>query len=234
MSKIGDFRFPDIALSDAIKVAELVIRQFRGAITTSGLAEALGMAERGGGFLHKMAAMRDYGLMEGRGELRTTALAESIVLPDISGESSKAAVEAFTRVELFGKLDERLGDEIPDAERFAIILGEITRDRINARRRARTIRRYYADYVNYLRAAHASGIWDESRDAQQTPAESQARRVPRPEGSRAPIELKAGNMHLSLPRSVASIDIIESALRVLRQELAQEDPDEGKDQEKLN
>ena len=222
MSKIGEYRFPNITLSNALSIAELIIREFKGSISTSGLADRLGMAEKGGGFLHKMAALRDYGLIEGRGEVRTTGLAERIVLPDSPAEKAKAALDAFLRVELFTELDLRLGDEVPDTERLAILLGEITRDRIQSRKKAQTIRRIYADYVPYLKTAHDTGVLD---DEPGVPVQYGANATPPGVSQATPetqIELRSGNMHLSLPLTTASIDIVESALSVIRRQLVEE------------
>lgn len=225
MSKIGKYRFPTITLSNAIGIADLIIKQFRGSITTSGLAQALDMAEKGGGFLHKMSALREYGLVEGRGEIRTTELAERIVLPDSAADASKAAVDAFLGVELLTELDIRLGDDVPEVERMAILLGEITRDRIQSRKNAHTIRRIYADYVTYLKDAHAVGAFDQERSPPVQPggeAQLQAKSQPSGPIQESQIELRAGKMHLSLPLTAASIDIVESALAVIRRQLEEE------------
>ncbi len=218
MGKLGDYRYPTVVLSEAIKVAEVLVKQFRGAMLVSGLAQALNMSEKGGGFLNKMAALRDYGLVEGRGTLRVTPLAERIILPNSPAEAARAACEAFLRVDLFTELDRRLGDEVPDIDRLAIFLGEIARDRIQARRQARTIRRYYADYVTYLRNANATHAWDDTglpAGGDDLPA--------RRDSAAEQIELKAGTMHLKLPMSVASIEVVEGALSVLRTQLLAED-----------
>lgn len=216
MSKIGEFSYPDIPLSEAIRICELVVKQYRGTITTSGLAEALGMSEKGGGFLHKMAALRDYRLVEGRGTLRVTPIGERIILPKSPAEAAGAACQAFISIPLFEELDLRLGDEVPDLDRFAILLGEVTRDRIQARRKAPSIRRYYADYLPFLREANATNALEED----ETPPVPDRHIIPnRPE----PIELKAGSIHLQLPRSAASIDIIRAALGVIEQQLREEE-----------
>lgn len=221
MGKIGDFRYPEITLSEAIKIAQVIIRQYRGTISTAGLAQALGMSERGGGFLHKMAALRDYGLVEGRGTLKATPRAERIILPNSPGEAARAAVEAFIGIELFAEVDGRLGDEVPDAERLAILLGEITSDRIQARRKARGIRRYYADYVPYLRDANATNAWGEDGPSTAGKPPTHDER-PLPNVGNHQIELRAGPIQLRLPRSQASIAIIRSALDVLERELREE------------
>lgn len=220
MGRISSFQYPDLRLSDAVGVVERITKEYRGSITTSGLAQALNMSEKGGGFLHKVAGLRDYGLVEGRGELRVTPLAQRIILPNSAEEEAKARAEAFLRVELFQKLHERLGGEVPDPDRFAIILGGLTKaDRIEVRRKAVTLRRYYADVVDYLQEPQIAPEGGEPGATLKAPSEPREPERPQRGPSSDLIELIAGNMHLSLPRTVASIDIIQSALTVLREEL---------------
>src|SRR3989304_5194401 len=109
MARLGTLSYPDIRLDEAVSAAERVLKDFGGEITPSGLAEALGMAERGGAFLHKVAGIKDYGLMEGRGVLRVTPLAERIIYPHSRDEEAVAKAEAFLKVELFRRLYERAG-----------------------------------------------------------------------------------------------------------------------------
>ena len=70
MAKLGPFSYPDIRFADAVEIAQRIATKFHGTVSVKGLAWELGMAEGSGTLFAKVAALRDFGLVEGRGELR--------------------------------------------------------------------------------------------------------------------------------------------------------------------
>src|SRR3972149_11891757 len=81
MAKLGTYSYPDIRFADAIEIAGRILNKFRGTVGVKGLAWELGMAENSGTLFAKVAALRDFGLVEGRGELRVSDLAPRILHP---------------------------------------------------------------------------------------------------------------------------------------------------------
>ena len=67
MAKLGPYSYPDIRFGDAVEIAGRVLSKFKGTVSVKGLAWELGMAEGSGTLFAKVAALRDFGLIEGRG-----------------------------------------------------------------------------------------------------------------------------------------------------------------------
>ena len=67
MAKLGQYTYPDIRFGDAVEISGRVLTKFKGTVSVKGLAWELGMAEGSGTLFAKVAAMRDFGLIEGRG-----------------------------------------------------------------------------------------------------------------------------------------------------------------------
>src|SRR2546425_13092932 len=80
MGKLGQYDFPDSRFARAIDVVEKLCEpSYGGSISRSGLAEMLQMKPKAGGFNVLLASLRDFGLVEGREELKVTDLGKKIV-----------------------------------------------------------------------------------------------------------------------------------------------------------
>ena len=151
MAKLGAFSYPDIRFGDAVQIAGRVLNKFKGTVGVKGLAWELSMAQTSGALFAKVAAMRDFGLVDGRGELRVTALAQRILYPASPEEGQEARAEAFHRVDLFRILHERFEGEVPDDAGLLIGLEEITRaSRDEIVRRYNLIQKHLADASKIL------------------------------------------------------------------------------------
>ena len=157
MPKLGEFTYPYIKLSRAIEVVRRICEApYRGEISVSGLAQELKMSEKGGGFLYLVAALRDYGLVEGKGTLKATEIAKKIVA-GTPEEMSKARIESFLKVELFRKLKDKIGIDVPDVERFSVILRDLTgADPLKVKNVAGRIRNLYLDAVPYIKSVETA------------------------------------------------------------------------------
>jgi hypothetical protein len=167
--KLENYTYPYIKLSRAIGIARRACgAPYNGEISVSGLAQELSMSETGGGFLYLVAALRDYGLMEGTGNLRATEIAKKIVA-GTSEEMSINRAESFLKVELFRKLKEKIGIEVPETAQFSVILRDLTQaDPLKVKKVAKTIRNLYLDGVPYIKSA----IEEEKEEKKLTSQES--------------------------------------------------------------
>lgn len=216
MGKLGAFSYPEIPLSEAVEIAERIAKDYRGQITKSGLAKALGMAERGGGFASKMAALKDFRLADGRGELRLTTLGQRAALPRSQDERISACREAFLSVDLFQRLSERIGDSMPDHHSFAIHLEEITgADRLDVEKRGDKIYKLYSDSARLFPTVSVPGEAPAMAGIPRRPHGAEVGRAT-PEDF---IELSSGPTHLKLAKSKTNIDIIIAALQAMKAEL---------------
>ena len=114
MAKLGPYTYPDIRFGDAVEIAGRIMAKFKGTVSVKGLAWELGMAEGSGTLFAKVAALRDFGLVDGRGELRISPLAQRLLHPANAEEARRARAEAFQRVELLRRLYARFEGEVPD------------------------------------------------------------------------------------------------------------------------
>lgn len=114
-------RFPKYDLGSAIEAARTVrARSADGrSVSPDELAVFLGYkSTANGAYMNRVAALKLYGLLEGRGnELRLTDRALMILEPDLPVNAERARLEAFFDVPLFGAFFERYGGanrELPD------------------------------------------------------------------------------------------------------------------------
>lgn len=222
MPKIGSLDYPTMMLSDAANVAEKVAKEFHGSVPTSGLAKALNMAEKGGAFLHKVASLKDYELLEGRGTLKVTPLGERIAFPRNPGEADRARAEAFRQIELFRRLFDRTQGRVPDEDSFEIFLQEVTgASRMDVARKAATIRRLFADGAQFAKAAAEIQPTDEEMFEVAEPWTLKTAK----RGRANLIELYAGDIELRLPASSQSIDIIIGVLKMVKGQLGESGPE---------
>ena len=108
----NSIQFPYSDMSDAIAVAEGMLKGGGVPLSRDQLAAAMGLAPGGGGFSTKVATARTFGVLEGaNGKYQLTELGHEIV--DAS-RASEAKVKAFMNVPLFKRTyDEFRGKLLP-------------------------------------------------------------------------------------------------------------------------
>ena len=226
MAKLGPYTYPDIRFGDAVEIAGRILTKFKGTVSVKGLAWELGMAEGSGTLFAKVAAMRDFGLLEGRGELRVSSLAQRVIHPANTEEGQQARAEAFQRVELLRQLYTRFEGEVPDDMSMLVGLEEITRSpRDEIVRRAPLIQKHLTDAIRVLgRPVVAAKPSDYSVQYQQNIENIPVAPVRAVENipqapSEDSLEIVAGGRRLSVPLTAEYIDVAVRLLRTLQAEL---------------
>ena len=234
MAKLGPYSYPDIRFGDAVEIAGRILAKFKGVVSVKGLAWELGMAEGSGTLFAKVAALRDFGFVEGRGELRITPLAQRVLHPSSADEGQTARGEAFQRVELLRQLYVRFEGEVPDDMSLLVGLEELTKaSRDEIVRRAPLIQKHLADAVRVLgrielveRKPEYSGLPQNILGARERASGAVAAAPPAaPADGGTGIELSAGGRRLSVPLSAEYIDVAIGLLTTLKTELADSDDD---------
>ena len=223
MAKLGPYSYPDIRFGDAVEIAGRVLTKFKGTVSVKGLAWELGMAEGSGTLFAKVAALRDFGLVEGRGELRISQLAQRVIHPATPDEGQQARAEAFQRVELLRQLYTRFEGETPDDMSLLVGLEEITRaPRDEIVRRAPLIQKHLTDAIRVLgRPVKEEKSPEYSEESQRIPTlttetlAAPASSEPSADG----LLLLANGRSLSVPLTPQYIDVAITLLRTLRTEL---------------
>ena len=214
MAKLGAYSYPDIRFGDAVEIAGRIASKFRGVVSVKGLAWELKMAEGSGTLFAKVAALRDFGLVEGRGELRLSALAQRVLHPSTNEEGREARAEAFQRVELLRQLYQRFDGDIPDDMGLLVGLEEITRTpRDEIVRRAPLIQKHLTDAVRVMgREVKPANRSEYSEQIQSIPA------APPPPAS-SELAVSAAGRRLDVPLTPAYIDVAISLLSALKAEM---------------
>jgi hypothetical protein len=258
MAKLGDFEFPEIGLIESIELGQKIAREFAGEVSRQGLARSLGMSERGGAFSARLGALRMWGVAGGRSRVRVTRDGLRAVTPLSAKESEDARALLAGNVALFTELSTRLGEEPYAADRFAVLLEELSgANRTEVSRRLALIDRIFSEARPYLSNDAASG-GNLSSAAQQTevpntsqnhvnrqsmsepvvPSNFEERGTADPGVSQAVespslpvgdrIELGLPDGKLSLPETLSNLDAALTVLWARRQLIAAIDAAEGK------
>ena len=214
MAKLGPFSYPDIRFGDAVEITGRIFTKFKGTVSVKGLAWELGMAEGSGTLFAKVAALRDFGLVEGRGELRTSPLARRILQPASPEDGRQARAE-----ELLRQLYHRFEGEIPDDLGMLIGLEELTKaPREEVLRRSSLLQKHLTDAVRVLgRLTETDKTAEYSRHSKNIGWSGAGY----PSGLEIDgLVVGAGRLHFSAPLTMEYIDIAIGLLTTLRTEVA--------------
>lgn len=232
MAKLGTYSYPDIRFSDAVQIAGRILAKFNGTVGVKGLAWELGMAENSGTLFAKVAALRDFGLVEGRGELRVSDLARKIIHPANDDEGQRSRIEAFQRVDLLRALYERFDGEAPDDSSLLIGLEEITKSpRDEIVRRFSLIQKHLADAARVMRRAPAHvGAGPSGATQQRFSTSAMPLAAPGVEPSMGPdtLFLAAGETRLSSQLTSESLDAAITLLQAIKTRIEKTSSQESK------
>jgi len=116
MGKVRSPNYPSVPLEDAIDAVDKLWKKERATVVTQETAaKGIGFSGLSGPARSKLAAMKQYGLLEGRGKLSVSNLAKRIVMPKNPEERQAAIQEAALTPELFRNIHEAVGQESDDA-----------------------------------------------------------------------------------------------------------------------
>ncbi len=220
MAKLGTYSYPDIRFGDAVEIAGRILSKFRGTVTVKGLAWELTMAENSGTLFAKIAALRDFGLVEGRGELRISDLSRRILHPANPEEGRQARIEAFQRVDLLRALYEKFEGEAPDDSTLLITLEEVTKaPREEIVRRFTLIQKHLADAARVMKHVQAPAAAEHSGHTQQifSAASPKGEQPPtEPLADNSVLYLVAGGTRLNVPLTPEYLDVAIGLLRALK------------------
>lgn len=153
--KIGPYSIPSYRLESLLADVKKIYDQFQGGETTKEfIAHTLGHSPTSGGFYQKMADLKAYGLIEGRGDkVKVSDLGKMVTYETTAAEKNQAFVRIVNNIPLWKILYEKYGVNIKD-EGFWIDLAQITAlERPEAQKLANIVRKAYLEDARYIKPA---------------------------------------------------------------------------------
>jgi len=228
MPQVGQYTYPNLKLSRAIEIAKRISDDFKGQVSVSGLATALEMAEKGGGYLALLAGLRDYGIVDGRKEVSITETAERILFPATPEEGANARTKAFFTVDLFRKLSERLDGDVPSESHLRAVVQEITRESLTAiNSKLPTIRAIWADGIQVI--GGRAKFTEATRDAAPAPPSARPGEAQILTGGDRTVEFRINQSYVRVNKDPSEIDLVIRLLTVVREQLVNTQVGNGTD-----
>lgn len=205
MLMIGSYGIPERSLSQCVEVAEQLGRKLGGTAPRVALARMLGMSERGGAFAAKIAGMRSWHIVHGRGTLRLTAAGQQVAMPRSVSEKTRAMRDLALSVPIVGQLSGRFASWPPEPSDLGLALEDITgEDRASIRPLLKSVSRVLEE-LGQLISLGPDHELNESPSA----GIGGSRVIDRDSW----IEISLGNTRISMPETAANL---EAAILVLR------------------
>lgn len=150
--KIGDYTIPKQRLYPTlVDGVKKIYDKFGGEDTELSLiADVLGHKVTSGGFFQKLADMRAYGVITGRGKVRVTDRGKKLTYPENEVEKMQALESIIRNIPLWDAIYSKFQLSPPDSN-FWIDLRQITGvEAPEAKNKAESVRKAYMDDVKYL------------------------------------------------------------------------------------
>jgi len=128
MIKLGSYEIPGIRIEEAIDAARALEQNLLGKeASKEAFAKALGQSPNSGSFFVKLADLRRYGLISGRGDThQTTQLAKTLAYEKNPQNYQEARQALVFSIPLFKELYTRFEGAVPTETQFEIAVREIT------------------------------------------------------------------------------------------------------------
>lgn len=133
MPNLGRYKYPRRGLDAALKEVEKVETALKQGITRRNLADALGM-KFSGAYFEKFADVKMYGLIEGRGTVKLSELADKILHGLTSDEKREAREQAWLHVDAIKLVHDIFKGRVPSREEeYLAIVAEKSGEKDRAR-----------------------------------------------------------------------------------------------------
>jgi len=152
--KIGSYSVPTYSLESLLIATKSIYETLGGKEANSEfIADVLGHAPKSGSFATKMADLKSYGLIEGRGSnIRVSELGKLATGFGQDVEQNEALLEIVRNIDLWRELLDRYDVNIKK-ENFWAILAQITgAERLIAKKKADSVRKAYLEAVEYIKS----------------------------------------------------------------------------------
>jgi hypothetical protein len=230
LPRAGKYEYPffDIdACIDKLKAIHEVTKSDQ--TTRTGVAEALNMVEKGGGFAYLISSMEKYGLIQtGGGNVTITELGKILMYGEPK-EIEQGKSKAVANVELFREIAQKYG-KTPQVEQVKLFLREKANvDVTKAQKMAKNIDTIYKKVSNYITSAEqlvAPAKEPMQRVSSLGPSTGRSDVSIQPEqGKTELLKIQFGDVYIQVPSdasSLESIKLAKDALEFMEQRLLKE------------
>jgi len=215
MPRVGKYECPFFDLDACIdKLKELHGKTQSYQIKRNLAADALNMAEKGGGFAYLISSMEKYGLIQtGGGDLTITDLGK-IMMYGEPKEVEQAKSKAVINVELFGEIAQKYGKN-PQTDQIKLFL----RDKANidvakAEKMAKSVDKIYKKVAKYITSADNLAPPQPEPTRLEVPSlgRSDTITMVQPESSVVELlKIQFGDVYIQIPSDAKSLDSIKLA-----------------------
>jgi hypothetical protein len=219
MGKIGNYHFPDIAVGEATRIAKIIYDFPSHSMSVKMMAEKLALSTRGGWTGMILFSLKKYGLVEGRGTLRTTALAEKLVNPKNDQELALTKEAVFNRIELWEKIQKDYKDTALSSDFWAYLAEKLPIDRTIAQAKSEKIAKLYTESVAFcfspMSSVHKEGEGRRMENMQESVSQISTEIAPKiPSGV---VSFGSSeDYNIWVKKDVASIAFLESQIEAVK------------------
>ncbi len=220
--QIGNFSIPDNPnrLPRLIGIAKKIYDTYKGDVIPNyrkndALAQLLGYkSANNGAYLGVIAALKAYGLIEGRGDIKVSEVAKKATYGN-EEEKGKALLTAFLNIPLWKALYDRYRLELPTQDFWAKLQHITGCEAPEAKSMEAFITEAFNVDANLIKSVKITTTIGERLMPKEKLAMETA-----PSGEF--IEVTAGQFYQRLPLSIESIEVVEAMLKVLKSQLKQQ------------
>lgn len=208
MGQLGKYSYPNLGFDEVIRIVRKFSKELKGSASSPhALAELLGQKARSGSFNSKLADLRKYGVLENRG-LKLTSLGEKVATPINENEANEAIKEAILNIELWKEIYIRFKENIPETNLPSLLIDITGAKREDVVSQAGIISKIYKEAISHI---GKESFEEKYKDMKKQDIDNS----PVPENI---IELRAGDMHMRLPRTKSNIKLLISFLENMENE----------------
>jgi len=215
--RIGNFTIPNNPnrLPRLIELVKRIYDTYKGDVipkwrTNDTLAQLLGYkSSNNGSYWATISALKAYGLIEGRSDIRVSELAKKATY-GAEEEKKKALLTAFLNIPLWKALYDRYRLELPTQDFWAKLQHITACEAPEAKSKEKLISEAFYTDANLIKSMKIITVGEE-----ELPKITQPKEVPSGEF----IEVTAGQFYQRLPLSIESIEVVEAMLKVLKNQL---------------
>jgi hypothetical protein len=180
MGSIGSYKYPDLSVPEATKIAKTIYDFPSHSMSVQLLAEKLKISARGGWTGMILFSLKRYGLAEGRGLLHTTPLGEKLVNPLTAKELQSTKEEVFNKIELWSRIHKDYGAKVPGSEFCSYLVEKLSVDRETAQSKYEKIAKLYTESVAFCFPPEPSSIsiYDDGRGSETVTVEKRFQEAP--------------------------------------------------------